>query len=154
MLNRNAALASAVAALIASSAAPALAAATGTTTVTHFQQEVSFDCGTANTCYGSFIDLPAKQGLDVEHVYCRLYVQKAAAPVEAYVYYDPEPTVHVPLARTWDGATITQKIYYFEVDTDLRVPLGGQLRVELTRNTGGSWGFGTCTAIGNRIVIS
>lgn len=154
MSKRNQAFAALVAALITGAAAPALAASTGTTTVTHFQQEVSFDCGTSNSCYASFLDLPAKQALDVEHVYCRLYVQKAAAPVEAYVYYDPAPTVHVPLARTWDGATIGQKIYYFALDTDLRVPLDGQLRVSLLRSVGGSWGFGTCTAIGNRLVIN
>ena len=80
--------------------------------------------------------------------------RRPRAPVEAFAYYDQAPTVHVPLARTWDGATVTQKIYYFAVDTDLRVPLGGQLRVLLTRSVGGSWGFGTCTAIGNRLIIN
>jgi hypothetical protein len=55
----------------------------------------------------------------------------------------------VQLALTWERANVTQKLYSFSADPDLRVPSGRKLRVMLGGD--GNYKFGSCSIIGDRI---
>ena len=129
-------------------AAIAMSASTANaSTRTVYQETANLSCG-GGACRADFIDLPANQALDVEHVWCELFT--SGTVWQARVYAAPIPPYFtIPLGLQWLRTTGSLKGYTLGAEVSMRVPLGKQFTAVISYD--GANPTGSCSFTGVRI---